>query len=133
MFNHFSETTKYVNVTLHTVLLFLCIPVALGVKSPQTFYYKTRNLLTIFEDDRQPEIAMCPSKTKVQYISETANLKPRTHEQQMLANMCWRTVLADKSLSCVQKLSQQQCWPLTNLFVLCWPTCGKSCAVTGWL
>jgi len=31
-------------------------------------------------------------------------LKPRTHDKQMLANMCLPTVFANKSLSCVQKV-----------------------------
>jgi len=34
------------------------------------------------------------------------SVKPRTHDQQMLVNMCLPTVLANKSLSCVQKVGQ---------------------------
>ena len=33
-------------------------------------------------------------------------VKPRTHDKQMLANMCLPTMLANKSLSCVQKVGQ---------------------------
>ena len=39
-------------------------------------------------------------------------LKPRTHDKQMLANMCLSTMLANKSLSCVQKVGQH--FLLTN-------------------
>ena len=35
-----------------------------------------------------------------------SSLKPRTHDEQMLANMCLPTMLANKSLSCVQKVDQ---------------------------
>ena len=38
--------------------------------------------------------------------SAQRRLKPRTHDQQMLANMCLPTVLANKSLSYVQKVGK---------------------------
>ena len=36
----------------------------------------------------------------------SGSLKPRTHDKQMLANMCLPTMLANKSLSCVQQVGQ---------------------------
>ena len=63
-------------------------------------------------------------------------LKPRTHDKQMLANMCCPRILANKSSSCIQNVGQhiyvvQQCWQFINMFILCWPTCAKLCTAIG--
>ena len=51
----------------------------------------------------------------------------------MLVNSVGRQKSAVCSKSWPTFYVGQQCWPFTNLFVLCWPTSGKSCAVIGWL
>jgi len=59
--------------------------------------------------------------TEIVYLSaDRCHLKPQTHDKQMLANTCLPTMLANKSLSCVQKVGQH--FMLANN-VCCLRTC----------